>query len=171
MLKRNVEGQGCLGKWISFCFIQNTTLLLVANVDNLGSLKKIMQILIANSFPFSFFTFRLTVVIIWKPFWIPHIIKGNFMQTIKENFKAVSEGDADLPLGASKLERSYFWSSHFQYHDLLRFWQLYKEQQREQRLVPAEVLRGQVVQEEGLQSTEWLMCHFSHFVGMPDKIE
>lgn len=30
------------------------------------------------------------------------------MQTIKENFKAVSEGDADLPLGASKLERSYF---------------------------------------------------------------
>lgn len=108
MLKRNAEGQDQLGKWISFCFIQNTALLLAINVDNLGSVKEIMQILIANSFPFSFLTFRLTVVIIWKPFWIPHLIKGNFMQTIKENFKAVSEGSAGLPSGASKLERSLF---------------------------------------------------------------
>lgn len=30
------------------------------------------------------------------------------MQTIKENFKAVSEGEAGLPLGASKLEKSLF---------------------------------------------------------------
>ena len=108
MLKRNAEGQDQLGKWISFCFIQNTGLLLATNVDNLGSVKEIMQILIANSFPFSFLTFRLTVVIIWKPFWIPHLIKENFMQTIKENFKAVSEGGAGLPSGASKLERSLF---------------------------------------------------------------
>lgn len=93
------------------------------------------------------------------------------MQTIKENFKALSEGNADLPLEASRLDKSYFWSSHFQYHDLLRFWQLYKEQQKEHTLIPAGVLKGQVVQEEGLQSTEWLMCHSSHFVGMPDKIE
>lgn len=49
----------------SFCFIQNIVLLLTANVDNLGSVKEIMQILTANSFPFNFFfTFRLTVVII-----------------------------------------------------------------------------------------------------------
>lgn len=108
MLKRNAEGQDQLGKWISFCFIQNTALLLATNVDNLGSVKEIMQILIASSFPFSFLTFRLTVVIIWKPFWIPHLIKENFMQTIKENFKAVSEGGAGLPSGASKLERSLF---------------------------------------------------------------
>lgn len=30
------------------------------------------------------------------------------MQTIKENFKAVSEGSAGLPSGAGKLERSLF---------------------------------------------------------------
>lgn len=61
------------------------------------------------------------------------------MQTMKENFKAVSKGDAGFPSGASKLERSLFLSSYFQYHDLLKSWKLYKEQQREQRLVSAEV--------------------------------
>lgn len=50
------------------------------------------------------------------------------MQTMKENFKAVSKGDAGFPSGASKLERSLFLSSYFQYHDLLKSWKLYKEQ-------------------------------------------
>ena len=44
-----------------------------------------------------------------------------------------------------------------QYHDLLRFWQLCKQQQRGQRLVPAVVLGGQTLKEEGARSTKWLM--------------
>lgn len=40
---------------VLFCFTQNPVLLGGANVDNLSSVKEIMQILIAHSFPFSFF--------------------------------------------------------------------------------------------------------------------
>lgn len=50
---------------VLFCVTPNPVLLGGANVDNLSSVKEIMQILIAHSFPFSFFfTFRLTVLII-----------------------------------------------------------------------------------------------------------
>jgi hypothetical protein len=59
VFRRNAKGQAN-----GFRFIQNITILLAANGGNLGSVKEVMQILIANSFPFSLFTFRLTVLII-----------------------------------------------------------------------------------------------------------
>lgn len=44
---------------VLFCFTQNPVLLWGANVDNLSSVKEIMQILIAHSFPFSPFFFYI----------------------------------------------------------------------------------------------------------------
>lgn len=130
-----------------------------------------MQILIANSFPFSFFTFRLTVVIIWKPFWIQHVIKGNFMQTIKENFKAVSEGNAGLPLGPRKLERSLlliFLLSVPLFTEVLAALQ---RTAKGAKISSCWDTQGTGWAGGRVTVHQWLALHFSSFVRIPDKTE